>query len=97
MTSRMQKKAHSAEFKFKVAIEAVRGDKTTAELCQEYGIVSSQLFKWKKVLLEQGQFVFKKGTQSPFSEDSQIEKLHAVIGKLKVENDFLERCAGRLR
>ena len=41
MAAKMQKKAHSAEFKFKVAIEAIRGEKTSAELCQEYGIVSS--------------------------------------------------------
>lgn len=41
----MKKKAHSAEFKFKVAIEAIRGEKTTAQLCQEYGVVVSQLFK----------------------------------------------------
>lgn len=97
MAAKMQKKAHSAEFKFKVAIEAIRGEKTSAELCQEYGIVSSQLFKWKKVLLEQGQTIFKNGTLNAFSESGQIEKLHAVIGKLKVENDFLERFAGRLR
>ncbi len=97
MTAKMQKKAPSAEFKFKVAIEAIRGEKTAAEICQEYGIVSSQLFKWKKVLLEQGQSIFKNGTHNAFSESGQIEKLHAVIGKLKVENDFLEWCAGRLR
>ena len=48
MSNKMKKKPHSPEFKFKVAIEAIRGDKTTAELCQEYGVVSSQIFKWKK-------------------------------------------------
>ena len=96
MAAKMQKKAHSAELKFKVAMR-LRGEKTTAELCQEYGIISSQLFKWKKVLLEQGQSIFKNGTHNAFSESGQIEKLHAVIGKLKVENDFLEWCAGRLR
>lgn len=97
MSVKMQKEAHSAEFKFKVAIEAIKGEKTTAELCQEYGIVSSELFKWKKVLLEQGQSIFKNGTLTIFSEDGQIDKLHAVIGRLKVEDDFLERCAGRFR
>jgi transposase-like protein len=50
----MKKKPHSAEFKFKVALAAIRGDKTMAELCSEYGIVSSQLFKWRKALLEGG-------------------------------------------
>ena len=51
MANKMKKKAHSEEFKFKVAIAAIKGEKTTAELCQEYGIVNSQLFKWKKALL----------------------------------------------
>ena len=54
----IKKKPHSSEFKFKVALEALRGDKTSAELCQTYGIVSSQLFKWRKALLERGRDVF---------------------------------------
>jgi transposase-like protein len=89
----MKKKPHSAEFKFKVAIEAIRGDKTIADLCAEYGIVSSQLFKWKKAVLDQGADVFKNG--APRAENNQIEKLHATIGRLKVENDFLAKCAGK--
>jgi transposase-like protein len=95
MANKMKKKAHSDEFKFKVAIAAIKGDKTTAELCQEYGIVSSQLFKWKKALLEYGPTLFKNGVPTPSTEAAQIEKLHATIGRLKVENDFLEKCAGR--
>ena len=95
MTNKMKKKPHSAEFKFKVAIELIKGDKTTSEICQEYGVVSSQLFKWKKALLENGADVFKNGTSSSTSETGQIEKLHATIGKLKVENDFLSKFAGR--
>eukprot|EP01036_Dinobryon_divergens_P018386 gene18386-25045_t len=57
----MKKSPHTAEFKFKVALDAIRGTKTTAELCSEYGIVSSQLFKWKKALVDQGAEVFKSG------------------------------------
>ena len=90
----MKKKPHSAEFKFKVALEAIRGDKTTAELCSEYGIVSSQVFKWKKALLEQGSDIFKNGALQG-TDTTQIEKLHATIGRLKVENDFLAKCAGK--
>jgi transposase-like protein len=93
----MKKKAHSAEFKFKVAIAAIRGEKTTAELCQDYGVVSSQIFKWKKALLDHGQDLFKNGTPTQSCEEGQIEKLHATIGKLKVENDFLSKFAGRNR
>ena len=53
MSQGMKKKPHSSEFKFKVAIEAIRGVKTTTELCAEYGVVSSQIFKWKKALMDQ--------------------------------------------
>ena len=95
--TKIKKKAHSAGFKFKVALEAIRGEKTTAELCQEFGIVSSQLFKWKKALLDHGESVFQNGTPSQSDEPLQIEKLHATIGRLKVENDFLEQCARRFR
>lgn len=95
MGNKMRKKAHSAEFKFKVAIEAIRGDRTTAELCQEYGVASSQIFKWKKDLIEHGADVFKNGTCDKSSEAVQLEKLHATIGRLKVENDFLAKFAGR--
>jgi len=91
MKNNMKKKPHSAEFKFKAAIEAIRGEKTTAELCQQYGIVSSQLFKWKKALLDKGQEVTKD------QGEVEIEKLHATIGRLTVENSFLAKVAGRYR
>lgn len=97
MTNKMKKRPHSAEFKFKVAIAAIRGDQTTSELCQEYGVVSSQIFKWKKALLDTGAEVFKNGTPTQSSESAQIDKLHATIGRLKVENDFLEKVLGRSR
>tara|TARA_B100001750_G_C15407609_1_gene546072 strand:- start:472 stop:753 length:282 start_codon:yes stop_codon:yes gene_type:complete len=91
----MKKKPHSAEFKFKVALAAIQGDKTTAQLCSEYGIVSSQLFKWRKALLEGGSVVFREKVKDSSAPDKQIESLHATIGRLKVENDFLERVLGR--
>ena len=92
--STMKKKPHSAAYKFKVAIEAIKGEKTTSEICQEYGVVSSQIFKWRKALLEHGQDVFKDGTPTQSTESKQLETLHATIGRLKVENDFLAKCAG---
>lgn len=95
MTIQIKKKPHNAAFKFKVALEAVRGEKTVAELCQEYGVISSQVFRWKKALLEHGSEIFSKGTPSKSSQDTELEKLHATIGKLKVENDFLAKFAGR--
>lgn len=93
----MKKKPHSSEFKFKVAIEAIRGMKTIAELCGEYGVVSSQIFKWKKALLDQGASVFKHGSSGKTDDQAAIDKLHATIGRLTVENHFLEKCLGRPR
>lgn len=97
MKNTMKKKAHSAEFKFKVAIEAIRGEKTTAELCQQYGIVSSQLFKWKKELLSNGQEIFRNGRLIKEQGQAEIEQLHATIGRLTVENGFLAKVVGRYR
>lgn len=95
MTKTIRKKPHSAEFKFKVAIAAIKEEKTTAELCQEYSVVSSQIFKWKKELIENGQEIFKKDLSFKKEECNQVEKLHATIGRLKVENDFLAKFAGK--
>lgn len=93
----MQKKnERSGSFKFKVAIEALRGNKTTAEICQEFGVVSSQVFAWRKELLEKGADVFGKGKGIP-KPTHDVDKLHATIGRLKVENDFLSHVLGRSR
>lgn len=97
MTPQIKKKPHSAEYKFKVALEAVKGEKTVSELCQEYGVVSSQIFKWKKALLEHGNAIFSNGMPTRTSQDAELDKLHATIGRLKVENDFLAKFAGRCR
>ena len=94
LMTRMRKKPATAELKFKVALEAIKGEKTSAQLAQEFGVASSQIFKWKRELLEHGPGVFgKKGHDGNGQET--IDQLHAVIGKLKVENDFLERVLGR--
>jgi transposase len=94
MVDKMKRKPHTAAFKFKVALDAIRGNKTTAELCSEYAVVSSQIFKWKKALLDQGANVFKAESAAA-TDQNLVDTLHSTIGRLKVENDFLERCVGR--
>lgn len=91
----MKKKAHTSGFKFKVVLELLKGNKTANEICQEFGIVSSQLYKWKKEFLEKGSEIFDNGKVKNTNEHD-VQKLHATIGKLKVENDFLESALGRL-
>jgi len=88
------KKKHAPAFKFKVALAALRGDKTSAQLCSEFGVASSQLYNWKTELLERGAEVFSDKRRETAPSD-EVEKLHAAIGRLKVENDFLSKVLGR--
>ena len=91
MRQRKMSRKYSSAFKLRVALSAMKGDKTVAKLCQEFSIVSSQLYAWKKELQERGVEIFE--TKSPESaRQAEVDKLHTVIGKLKVENDFLERA-----
>lgn len=84
---------YSDKLKFKVALEALKGIKTIAELCQEFKLSSSQIYDWRKKLLESGANVF--GSKTKGNKDNyDIDKLHATIGKLKVECDFLEKALG---
>ena len=85
---------HSNKFKFKVAFEALKGKRTVAELCHEFGIASSQIYDWKKKLESVGPQIFDMKSK-PKNTDIKIERLHATIGKLKVECDFLAKALGR--
>jgi len=92
-----KRRNHGSGFKAKVALAAVRGDKTLAELSTLFDVHPNQIAEWKKQLLESAEDVFsgprKKG------EDHDIQAMHAKIGELTLENDFLEQAltkAGRL-
>ncbi len=90
------RKHHGNKFKFKVALSALGGTKTVAELCQEFCLVASQIYAWKKQLEENGPEVFADKRKNNHQEDD-MEKLHAKIGKLLVERDFLSNALGKLR
>lgn len=85
------RKVHSKELKFKVALEALRGDLTTAQIVSKYQVSDSLVHKWKKQLLDEGQEVFS-GKRGPSTPQDEVDKLHAAIGRLKLQNDFLERA-----
>jgi len=85
---------HSNKFKFKVALEDLKGDKTVPQLCQEFGLAAKQIYSWKKKLEEVGPQVFADKRKQK-DDESDTERLHATIGKLKVENDFLSKALGR--
>ncbi len=81
---------HSPAFKAKVALEAVRGDKTVAELAQHHDVHPNQITEWKTQLLEGGGCVWRD--PRPGEPTVDLKTLHAKIGQLTLENDFLERA-----
>jgi transposase len=89
---------HSATFKAKVALEAVREQHTVPELARRYNVHTSQIYKWKAQFLEQAARVFESESEPRNSGSSEREQeLLQKIGELTVERDFLSGGLGRLR
>ena len=80
---------HGAAFKAQVAFAAVKGDKTLAELATQFGVHPTQITEWKQHLLARAVDVFG-GTTKATSDGPDLQVLHAKIGQLALENDFLE-------
>lgn len=96
MTKQTRRK-FSADFKAKVALEAVKNQKTLAELSQQFEVNPVTISKWKAEFMENISSVFGGEKSKTSDEDSpEIEKLYAQIGQLKVENDFLKKSARKL-
>ena len=89
--SNRQYRKHGSAFKKRVVLASLRQDKTIAELCQEFGVAESQIYKWRSRVLEQMEDAFVKGRKSNREEQAQeISRLHQKIGQLTVERDFLD-------
>jgi transposase len=88
------RKKHGAAFKAKVALAAMKGDRTVAELAAHFGVHPNQIHNWKKQLLDGAVSVFEGGASEGATNEAQVDLLYRQIGQLKVENDFLARKLG---
>jgi len=90
-----KRRNHSAQFKAKVALAAVKGDKTIAELASEFDVHPNQIAQWKKQLLQSVQDIFSRSRQrDKLKQDELTEHLYQQIGQLKVELDWLKKKSG---
>ena len=92
MTKRPRRN-HTPAFKAKVAVAALKGDKTLVELAQQFDVHPNQITQWKGQLLEGAAGVF--GQDKPGASRVDLKSLHAKIGELVLENDFLEGALGK--
>jgi transposase-like protein len=89
-----RRKRRSAEFKFKVALEAAKGTKTLSELSSEYGVHTTQISEWKNQLLRDGVSVFSTTTARQQRDQEALQgELYEQIGRLKMELEWLKKKA----
>ena len=93
MTKRPRRN-HGAAFKAKVALEAIKEEQTLVELSERFQVHPNQIGQWKKQLLERADELFAGSKQK--DEGVSVKELHAKIGELTMENDFLEVALGRI-
>ena len=89
-----KRRTFTAEYKFKVALEAAKGNKTLSELAQEYQLHPNQISEWKLQLLKNGGEVFGQNTARQQREQAALEtELYEQIGRLKMELEWLKKKA----
>ncbi|MGP1387575.1 MAG: transposase [Thainema sp.] len=95
-----KRKQYNSEFKARVALEAVRGEKTTSELASQYQLHPTVINNWKRQLTEGASSLFEKGTETAknnqTNQQAQLDELYRQIGQLKVERDFLATRSAQL-
>jgi len=94
MTKRTRRN-HTPAFKAKVALAALKGEKTLAELAQLFDVHANQITHWKAQLLDGSAGVFGSGSAEAVAAPEDLKVLHAKIGALTLENDFLSGALGK--
>ena len=95
---KVTRKRHSAEFKAKVALEAMKGEQTLAELGARHGIHQAMIAAWKRQAIDGLSGIFSgkpQDSKGPGDKEKEVTQLHAKIGQLVVERDFLAKASGR--
>lgn len=95
--ARRSRRNHSPAFKAKVALAAVGGDRTLAELVKQFDVHPNQIQDWKKQLMTKAEQVFGAGPADAVTHEQMQQKLHAKIGQLTMEKDFLASALGHSR
>lgn len=92
-----KRRKFTAEFKARVALDALSGEHTLSELASKYGVHPNQVSQWKKQAKEQIVAGFAgKAQKTQQSDEARIKELHAKIGQLTVEKDFLQQAFAKI-
>jgi transposase-like protein len=95
MSETKKRKVHTAEYKAKVGLEALRSGKTINQIGQEFDVHPVQVGQWKKAIQEQAKTLFQgKRGPKPVDAQSEPDRLYSEIGRLKMELDWLKKKSG---
>ena len=93
--TRRPRRNHSPAFKAKVAVAAIKGEKTLIELAQDFDVLPNQIKQWRDQLHEGATGVFGEAAKAAPESAVDVKTLHAKIGELTLENDFLSGALGK--